>query len=40
MKILVVMTIATLFLILVLPRLQSYMRMLVEEHDEMEDLIS
>jgi hypothetical protein len=38
MKVLMYMTVTTLFLVFVLPKLQGYMRMLIEEHDEMEKL--
>jgi len=38
MKVLVILSVVSIVLILVLPKLQSYMRMLVEEHDEMEKL--
>ena len=38
MLLLVYMAVVTLVVVLVLPKLQSYMRMLVDEHDEMEKL--
>lgn len=38
MKVLVIMTAVSIVLMLVLPKLQTYMRMLIEEHDDMEKL--
>lgn len=38
MKLLVYLSLVTVVLIFVLPKLQAYMRMLIEEHDEMEKL--
>jgi hypothetical protein len=40
MKVLVIMAVVTLVLVLVLPKIQWYMRMLVEEHEDMKDLAS
>lgn len=38
MKVLVIMTAVSIVLMIVLPKLQTYMRMLIEEHDDMEKL--
>jgi len=38
MKALVILSVVSIVLIIVLPKLQTYMRMLIEEHDEMEKL--
>jgi len=38
MKLLVILSVVSIVLLIVLPLLQSYMRMLIEEHDEMEKL--
>jgi hypothetical protein len=38
MKVVLTLAVVSMVLIIVLPKLQSYMRMLIEEHDEMEKL--
>jgi hypothetical protein len=38
MKVVLTLAVVSMVLIVVLPKLQSYMRMLIEEHDEMEKL--
>lgn len=38
MEVVLTLAVVSLVLIFVLPKLQSYMRMLIEEHDEMEKL--
>lgn len=38
MRVVLILGMASIVLMIVLPKLQAYMRMLIEEHDEMEKL--